>query len=53
MGDHIRVRISAAGTDEFIVKIRNSIERQSLNKGDIVNMGWLSKDCRALAPLNA
>jgi putative spermidine/putrescine transport system ATP-binding protein len=53
LGDHIRVRISAAGTDEFIVKIRNSTERQSLNKGDIVNMGWLSKDCRALAPLNA
>ena len=48
LGDHIRVRMSVAKTDEFIVKVRNASSRRTLKVGEKVNVGWRSKDCRAL-----
>jgi len=52
LGDHIRVRMTVAGTDEFIVKVRNSADRQyGLNEGDEMNVGWHTQDCRALEPI--
>lgn len=54
LGDHIRVRMTVAGTDDFIVKVRNSANRQfGLNKGDEINVGWHTQDCRALQPIDA
>ncbi len=54
LGDHIRVRMTVAGTDEFIVKVRNSANRRcDLNEGDEMNVGWHTQDCRALDPIGA
>ena len=54
LGDHIRVRMTVAGNDEFIVKVRNSANMQyNLQEGDEMNVGWNTKDCRALEPINA
>jgi putative spermidine/putrescine transport system ATP-binding protein len=53
LGDHVRIRMTVAGTDEFIVKIRNSADRKVLRKGDEMTVGWRSQDCRALEPLSA
>jgi len=48
LGDHIRVRMSVAGTSEFIVKVRNSSGRRSLEVGQTTRVGWDPQDCRAL-----
>ncbi|MBT3805014.1 MAG: ABC transporter ATP-binding protein [Desulfobacula sp.] len=53
LGDHIRVRMTVAGNDEFIVKVRNSANMQyDLKEGDEINVGWNTKDCRALKPID-
>ncbi|HSM40419.1 MAG TPA: ABC transporter ATP-binding protein [Afifellaceae bacterium] len=48
LGDHIRVRMSVAGTDEFVVKVRNRAGRKDLKAGQQTNVGWYPEDCRAL-----
>lgn len=48
LGDHIRVRMSVAGTDEFIVKVRNRTGRKNLEAGQQTTVGWSPEDCRAL-----
>jgi len=48
LGDHIRVRMSVAKTDEFVVKVRNAASRRTLKVGEKMNVGWRSQDCRAL-----
>ena len=53
LGDHIRVRMSLAGTDAFVVKVPNAADRRILKKGDQINVGWHTEDCRALDPIDA
>ena len=53
LGDHIRVRMSVGGNDEFVVKLRNDAERHPLNVGDEISVGWEVRDCRALDPMDA
>ena len=48
LGDHIRVRLSVAGTGEFVVKVRNDAGCRTMKVGDEMNVGWYSEDCRAL-----
>ena len=48
LGDHIRVRLSVAGNDEFVVKIPNTDQRVALREGMEVELGWAADDCRAL-----
>ena len=48
LGDHIRTRMSVAGNDEFIVKVPNSAGHVPLAEGTTVNVGWATKDCKAL-----
>ena len=48
LGDHIRTRISVCGNDEFIVKVPNSHGHLIVNKGQDIQVGWSSDDCRAL-----
>ena len=48
LGDHIRCRMSICKNDNFIVKISSDHTNASLNKGDIVTIGWQVTDCRAL-----
>ena len=48
MGDIFRFRLSVAGNDEFIVKTRNAPDAVKLKPGEIISIGWLAQDCRAL-----
>ncbi|MCV6824547.1 MULTISPECIES: ABC transporter ATP-binding protein [Halocynthiibacter] len=48
MGDIFRFRLSVAGNDDFIVKTRNAPDAVKLKPGEIINIGWLAEDCRAL-----
>ena len=48
LGDHIRVRLTVAGNDEFIVKVSNTYHHVSFDKGMQVQLGWAADDCRAL-----
>ncbi len=52
LGDHVRARMSVAGNDDFIVKIRHN-NRQELVAGDEVKIGWHIEDCRALDEIGA
>lgn len=47
-GDHIRVRVSILGSDNFILKVPNSNNQLNLTVGDKVKLGWSFMDCRAL-----
>ncbi len=47
-GDHIRVRLSLLGHDDFIVKLPNRPGQVRLEPGQVVNVSWLASDCRAL-----
>ncbi len=48
LGDHIRCRMTAAGNDEFIVKVANAPGNRRLSVGENVRIGWMTQDCRAL-----
>ena len=48
MGDIYRTRLRVAGTDEFIVKTRNAPDQRRLKPGELLDIGWLPSDCRAL-----
>lgn len=48
LGDHIRARLALCGQEEFIVKVPNSSTHTQLKEGEIVDVGWLTSDCRAL-----
>jgi len=48
LGDHVRTRLTVAGQPDFIVKIPNTAERPTLEKGMKVKVGWAAEDCRAL-----
>ncbi|MBA5779338.1 ABC transporter ATP-binding protein [Stappia sp. F7233] len=48
LGDHIRIRMSVAGNNDFIVKVRNRGERRRLAEGQDIEIGWAAADCKAL-----
>ena len=48
VGDHLRVQLDTCGNPEFIAKIPNIAGHGSVLKGDTVNVGWATLDCRAL-----
>ncbi|KIN70669.1 Polyamine ABC transporter, ATP-binding protein [Sulfitobacter noctilucae] len=48
MGDIFRTRLRVAGIDNFIIKTRNSPDQTRLKPGEIVEIGWMPRDCRAL-----
>ena len=47
-GDHTRVRINLLGNDQFILKIPNSTSNLDIKLGNNINVGWNTKDSRAL-----
>jgi len=47
-GDHARVRLNILGNKDFILKVPNSSSRMDLKRGNEVDIGWNSKDARAL-----
>ncbi|MDO5757375.1 MAG: ABC transporter ATP-binding protein [Rhodobacterales bacterium] len=48
MGDIFRTRLRVAGNDDFIVKTRNAPDQKRLEPGQMLEIGWLPQDCRAL-----
>ncbi len=48
MGDVFRTRLRVAGKDEFVVKTRNAPDQVRLEAGNVIELGWLPDDCRAL-----
>ena len=49
-GDHTRIRINLLGNNQFILKIPNSSSNMGIKLGNTINVGWNSKDSRALDP---
>ena len=49
-GDHTRVRLNLLGNKEFILKVPNSSARMDIKLGNEINIGWNSRDARALDP---
>ena len=50
LGDHVRTRVNICGNKEFIVKIPNAQGHRLVDKGQNIQLGWMSDDCRALDP---
>ncbi|MDM5146905.1 ABC transporter ATP-binding protein [Candidatus Persebacteraceae bacterium Df01] len=48
MGDHIRVRLSLLGVEDFIVKVPNKSHHTDMQVGKTVPLSWAATDCRAL-----
>ena len=48
MGDIFRTRLRVAGTDDFVIKTRNAPDQRRLKPGEMIEIGWLPEDCRAL-----
>jgi putative spermidine/putrescine transport system ATP-binding protein len=51
MGDILRARLSVAGSDEFVMKMRNTLGQTRLTGGQKIKIGWHPQDARALDPI--
>lgn len=51
MGDILRTRLRVAGSDDFIMKCRNTIAQTRLEPGQTIRIGWHPQDARALDPI--
>ncbi|WP_132554256.1 ABC transporter ATP-binding protein [Rhizobium azibense] len=49
LGDHVRVRVSVCGCDDFLVKVRNGEGVAQLEPSGTVTVGWKAEDCRAFS----
>ena len=49
-GDHTRVRLNLLGNSEFILKVPNSSQNLDIKLGNEIDIGWNSRDARALDP---
>ena len=50
MGDMFRTRLRVAGSDDFVIKSRNTLGQRMLAPGEKIKIGWASPDARALDP---
>ncbi len=48
MGDVFRTRLKVAGNENFVMKTRNAPDQVRHRPGDVIEIGWLPRDCRAL-----
>lgn len=48
MGDVFRTRLKVAGNENFIMKTRNAPDQVRHTPGDVIEIGWMPNDCRAL-----
>ncbi|MGX5831795.1 ABC transporter ATP-binding protein [Mesorhizobium sp. 43Arga] len=51
MGDILRGRLRVAGSDDFVIKMRNTLGQTKLSPGERIRIGWHPHDARALDPL--
>jgi putative spermidine/putrescine transport system ATP-binding protein len=49
LGDQLRVRLAALGREDFVIKQPNAAGQGTLAPGTLVEIGWRTEDCRALA----
>jgi len=50
MGDILRAVLRVAGSDEFVMKMRNTLSQTKLEPGQKIKVGWHPQDARALDP---
>jgi putative spermidine/putrescine transport system ATP-binding protein len=50
MGDILRAVLRVAGSDEFVMKMRNTLGQTKLEPGQKIKVGWHPQDARALDP---
>jgi putative spermidine/putrescine transport system ATP-binding protein len=48
LGDHMRLRMVAAGLDDFVVKVPHKSSDHLIAEGKNTKIGWQAEDCRAL-----
>ena len=51
MGDVLRTRMKVAGSDDFVMKCRNTLSQTRLTPGQQIRIGWSPQDARALDPV--
>jgi putative spermidine/putrescine transport system ATP-binding protein len=51
MGDILRARLRVAGSDDFVMKMRNTLGQTRLTNGQKIKVGWHPQDARALDPV--
>ncbi|AXC50869.1 ABC transporter ATP-binding protein [Paracoccus suum] len=51
MGDILRTRMRVAGSDNFVMKCRNTMDQVRLTPGQKLRIGWHKQDARALDPV--
>jgi putative spermidine/putrescine transport system ATP-binding protein len=51
MGDLFRTRLRVAGSDDFVIKSRNTQGQRMLAPGERIKIGWAPQDARALDPM--
>ena len=51
MGDIFRTRMRVAGSEEFVMKSRNTLDQVRLRPGETLKIGWHPQDARALEPM--
>ena len=51
MGDIFRTRMRVAGSDDFVMKSRNTLGQTKLVPGEKIRIGWHPADARALDPM--
>jgi putative spermidine/putrescine transport system ATP-binding protein len=51
MGDSFRTRLKVAGSDDFVMKSRNTSGQRRLAPGERITIGWAPQDARALDPM--
>jgi putative spermidine/putrescine transport system ATP-binding protein len=50
MGDMFRTRLKVAGSDDFVIKSKNTQSQRRLTPGEKIRIGWHPQDARALDP---
>jgi putative spermidine/putrescine transport system ATP-binding protein len=53
LGDHHRYRVQVAENPNFIIKLPAKEENSRLQRGELIQVSWSSRDCLALDPLGA
>ncbi len=51
MGDILRARLKVAGSEDFVMKMRNTLGQTRLSPGEKIRIGWHPQDARALEPM--
>ena len=51
MGDTLRAVLRVAGSDGFVMKMRNTLGQTRLEPGQKIKVGWHPQDARALDPM--